>query len=61
MTSCPHNSNPPALTFGSAKWAHLEEKDKTMLRRIDEVSLATLRDCMQEVYEDGPRRDQRVW
>jgi alpha-L-rhamnosidase len=31
------------------------------LRRIDEVSLATLRDCMQTVFEDGPRRDQRLW
>ncbi|KAL7412051.1 Six-hairpin glycosidase-like protein [Mrakia frigida] len=61
VTSCPPNSNPPGLTFASPKWAHLEEKDKTMLQRIDEVSLATLRDCMQEVYEDGPRRDQRVW
>ncbi|MDE1163377.1 MAG: hypothetical protein PW792_15750 [Acidobacteriaceae bacterium] len=32
-----------------------------MLRRIDEASLATLRDCMQTVFEDGPRRDQRLW
>ncbi|MFC6644189.1 hypothetical protein ACFQBQ_00990 [Granulicella cerasi] len=32
-----------------------------MLRRIDEVSLATLRDCMLTVFEDGPRRDQRLW
>ncbi len=31
------------------------------LRRIDAVSLATLRDCMQTVFEDGPRRDQRLW
>jgi hypothetical protein len=32
-----------------------------LLRRIDEVSLATLRDCMQTTFEDGPRRDQRLW
>jgi alpha-L-rhamnosidase len=31
------------------------------LRRIDAVSVATLRDCMQTVFEDGPRRDQRLW
>ena len=31
------------------------------LHRIDEVSLATLRDCMQTTFEDGPRRDQRLW
>jgi hypothetical protein len=32
-----------------------------LLRRIDETSLATLRDCMQTVFEDGPRRDRRLW
>jgi hypothetical protein len=32
-----------------------------LLDRIDEVGLATLRNCMQTVYEDGPRRDQRLW
>jgi hypothetical protein len=32
-----------------------------MLRRIDAASLATLRDCMQTTFEDGPRRDQRLW
>ncbi|HYG33267.1 MAG TPA: glycoside hydrolase [Clostridia bacterium] len=31
------------------------------LRRIDEVSLATLRDCMLTVFEDGPKRDRRLW
>ncbi|HWB83942.1 MAG TPA: hypothetical protein VG675_07360 [Bryobacteraceae bacterium] len=32
-----------------------------LLRRIDEVSLRTLHDCMQTVFEDGPRRDRRLW
>lgn len=31
------------------------------LRLIDQVSIFTLRDCMQEVFEDGPRRDRRLW
>ncbi len=31
------------------------------LRRIDEVSIRTLRDCMQTVFEDGPKRDRRLW
>jgi alpha-L-rhamnosidase len=31
------------------------------LNRIDEVSIITLRDCMQTVFEDGPRRDRRLW
>lgn len=30
-------------------------------KRIDEVSLRTLRGCMQEVFEDGPKRDRRLW
>jgi hypothetical protein len=30
-------------------------------RRIDSVAVATLRDCMQTTFEDGPRRDQRLW
>ncbi|HEX4006705.1 MAG TPA: hypothetical protein VHX60_11060 [Acidobacteriaceae bacterium] len=37
--------------------AHLSDS----LRAIDQVSLATLRDCMQTTFEDGPRRDQRLW
>lgn len=32
-----------------------------MLDRIYEVSLHTLADCMQEVFEDGPKRDRRMW
>lgn len=31
------------------------------LRKIDEVSLNTLKDCMQDVFEDGPKRDCRLW
>ena len=28
---------------------------------IDRAALSTLRNCMQTVFEDGPRRDQRLW
>ncbi len=28
---------------------------------LDRVSLTTLRDCMQTVFEDGPKRDRRLW
>ncbi|WP_150274493.1 family 78 glycoside hydrolase catalytic domain [Paenibacillus tepidiphilus] len=31
------------------------------LERIDRVSIRTLEDCMQEVFEDGPKRDRRLW
>lgn len=29
--------------------------------RIDEIACRTLRDCMQTVFEDGPKRDRRLW
>ena len=31
------------------------------LRKLDEVGLRTLRNCMQTVLEDGPKRDRRLW
>ena len=31
------------------------------LQRIDRIALTTLRECMQEVFEDGPKRDRRLW
>ncbi len=31
------------------------------LDRIRAVSLRTLADCMQDVFEDGPKRDRRLW
>jgi alpha-L-rhamnosidase len=32
-----------------------------MIKDIDRVGLTTLKECMQTVYEDGPKRDQRLW
>jgi len=29
--------------------------------KIDEVSIRTLRNCMQDFFEDGPKRDRRLW
>jgi alpha-L-rhamnosidase len=31
------------------------------LQRMDEISVKTLADCMQDVFEDGPKRDRRLW
>jgi hypothetical protein len=31
------------------------------LGAIDAVALRTLRECMQTVFEDGPKRDRRLW
>jgi alpha-L-rhamnosidase len=33
----------------------------SILEAIDKTCIFTLRDCMQSVYEDGPRRDRRLW
>jgi hypothetical protein len=32
-----------------------------MEKRIDEISLRTLSECMQTEFEDGPKRDRRLW
>lgn len=32
-----------------------------ILNRIDQVSIRTLKNCMQLVFEDGPKRDRRMW
>jgi hypothetical protein len=58
VTSCAATVSP--LSF-SAAGDEISEEDKTVLRRIDDVALRTLRNCMQTVYEDGPRRDMRLW
>jgi hypothetical protein len=50
-----------ALTSASTQPAPLPSTTAPWIRRVDEVSRATLRDCMQTTFEDGPRRDQRLW
>ena len=32
-----------------------------LLNTVDSISIITLRDCMQTVLEDGPKRDRRLW
>lgn len=32
-----------------------------IIQDIDKVGLNTLKECMQTVYEDGPKRDARLW
>ena len=47
----------------SADWSQVEplRSGDPILDRIDEISLNTLAECMQDVFEDGPKRDQRLW
>ncbi len=50
-----------AVTSAVADPAPLPAGTPEVLRSIDRVGLNTLRDCMQTVFEDGPRRDRRLW
>jgi len=51
-------------TVTSGDGSAIEELPLTLdseLREIDKVSIKTLQDCMQDVFEDGPKRDRRLW
>ncbi|WP_341279153.1 sugar hydrolase [Paenibacillus sp. FSL H8-0537] len=37
--------------------AHVPED----LQQMDRIAIKTLQDCMQTVFEDGPKRDRRLW
>ncbi len=50
-----------AVTSGSGAVSPLPPSAPELLRQIDEVSIRTLRECMQTVFEDGPKRDRRLW
>lgn len=50
-----------ATTSVSPLKSTLAETTPQIIRDINKVSLETLKECMQTVYEDGPKRDQRLW
>ncbi|HTQ53517.1 MAG TPA: hypothetical protein VMI94_03590 [Bryobacteraceae bacterium] len=50
-----------ALSSASGTPPALPASATPLQRQIDAVSIATLRDCMQTVFEDGPKRDRRLW
>ncbi len=37
------------------------ESEDEMIRKLDRVSLRTLQNCMQSVFEDGQRETRRLW
>lgn len=52
------------ITITSADFQQLSSKAKKLpseWQKIDEVSLRTLANCMHTVFEDGPKRDRRLW
>lgn len=50
-----------AVTSASGEAPQLAAGTDPMIKRIYETGLETLSECMQTVYEDGPKRDQRLW
>jgi alpha-L-rhamnosidase len=56
-------SNPVATTETSADYTKLEPiaLEDPELQKIYDVGVKTLADCMQDVFEDGPKRDRRLW
>lgn len=47
-----------------ANWNNVSALPETLsseARALDRVSLQTLAACMQTVFEDGPKRDRRLW
>ena len=50
-------------TESSADWSAVRplHSGDERLDRIHAVSLKTLANCMQEEFEDGPKRDRRLW
>ncbi len=56
-------SNPLVTTESSADYSKLSnlELEDSELQRIYDVGVKTLAECMQNVFEDGPKRDRRLW
>lgn len=50
-----------ATTSAATHVPPLADSSSDIIRRIDSVGLRTLSECMQTVYEDGPKRDRRLW
>lgn len=55
----PTNATLVAMTSANKEVELVGKND--LEKEIDRVALKTLKDCMQEVFEDGPKRDRRLW
>lgn len=50
-----------AVTSASTMPDNLAAATPQAFKDIDRVGVTTLKECMQTVYEDGPKRDRRLW
>lgn len=58
---CFDNITFEATTSAGKSKAQLASTTPQIFKDIARVSENTLKDCMQGVFEDGPKRDQRLW
>ncbi len=47
-----------AVDISSLEEVNIADKE---LKKIYDISVKTLKECEQDVYEDGPKRDRRLW
>ena len=47
-----------AVDIDSVKKVDIQDE---LLRKIDDICVKTLVECEQDVFEDGPKRDRRLW
>ena len=50
-----------AVTSADVSFLKPFKSSSKLAVKIDEIACRTLRDCMQTVFEDGPKRDRRLW
>ena len=50
-----------SITSAQGQALPISSDVQPLAKQIDHVAIDTLRNCMQTVFEDGPRRDQRLW
>lgn len=56
-------SDPVVTTETSADYSNFRpvKLEDPELKKIYDIGVKTLADCMQDVFEDGPKRDRRLW
>ena len=56
-------SDPMVVTETSADYSGFEPMrfEDPELQKIYDIGVKTLADCTQDVFEDGPKRDRRLW
>lgn len=58
MLSEPYATITSSVSSLEGKWPDFHDDE---LNEIYKVGVKTLHDCMQDVFEDGPKRDRRLW